>query len=428
MAKRSKHLGLGKAAKTKKKQKVESSEESAENVASNELTVELNDEVDADDEIAQVVALWQTYSKSEKENELVLNGIIHECDRILRNSSSNTDESKQDAIPDYFHSVYALALADLALFHTEEEKIDKIDEFFQASLERIELGLEKYPNSIDLLFAKSRILINRIPLQYISKLTLESKKEELKLKLEEKLDEALSVYGNAESKAIERKDGTTVHFTSENLTFLEALDDLLDIVDNFGKEKGPDEDDDDEDEENDEDKDDDEDENDVELSESHPLYEIATSDKYNQWWRDHTVSFLDQVSVETNAALYRELCKRLGQSYLQEADIPSSVYTTLTYDDDYEGITELQGLTTSEAQKIAQELFQTACGYFEKAEDKDEPETWVPVAEAKISLGNMYNLEDPEQEKLYKDAEKILRRANKATQGKYQDILDNLIE
>ena len=64
--------------------------------------------------------------------------------------------------------------------------------------------------------------------------------------------------------------------------------------------------------------------------------------------------------------------------------------------------------------------------YLKKAQDDDDPDTWVNVAEAMISLGNMYEMDSPDQEKWYDEAEKILVRANKATQGKYREILENL--
>lgn len=88
MAKRS--LGIGKASKAKKQKSAPREEEKIEKdqatEGSNEITVELNEEADANDEIAQLKALWKTYNDSEKDNELVINGIIHECDRLLRNS------------------------------------------------------------------------------------------------------------------------------------------------------------------------------------------------------------------------------------------------------------------------------------------------------------------------------------------------------
>ncbi|QEL63424.1 hypothetical protein CJJ09_005626 [Candidozyma auris] len=124
--------------------------------------------------------------------------------------------------------------------------------------------------------------------------------------------------------------------------------------------------------------------------------------------------------------LRRELCKRLGQSYLMEAEVPSNVFTTLTY---YaKDKSEINGLTKEQAQKASQELFSNALRYLKDSQDDDEPETWVNVAEAMISLGNVHDLDSPEQEKAYKEAEEILTKANNATNGKFDDILHNLLQ
>ena len=98
----------------------------------------------------------------------------------------------------------------------------------------------------------------------------------------------------------------------------------------------------------------------------------------------------------------------------------------MTYDDDYAGIEELEGLSREDAQRISQEILAKAIVHFEAARDPEDPETWAPIAEAKISLGNMYELDSAEQEQQYKEAEKILIKANRATNGQFQDALDNL--
>ncbi|RLV95989.1 Enhancer of translation termination 1 [Spathaspora sp. JA1] len=421
MAKRT--LGLGKAAKAKKQkiaETVESEipEKSESPQLENELTIQLNEEVDPNDDFAQLKALYKTFTTSAKDSELVINGVIHECDRILRNAEP------KDVIPDYFYIIYGLSLNELAKFHTENK--EKLDEYFKAALERIEDGLAKYENNIGLLLAKSRILLNELTLVRVSPLTLESKAKEDEEKLSKLLDDALQVYEQAEDKAEESAEYEL--FDEDNLDLLTALDDLLDIVDNFGKDTL---------EGLDEDQEEDDIEDEVDLPFDHPLVSIRDDDRYNQWWRDHTHTFLENVDKHLKknsdkkdelAHLRREICRRLGQSYLQEAELPSLVFTSLSYDDDYKDEEELHGLTSEEAQGAAQELIAQALKYLTQAEDKEEPETWVDIAEAMISLGNLYDVDSEEQESLYADAEAILNKANNVTNGKYKDVLDNLLQ
>ncbi|KAG7192025.1 inhibitor of Brome mosaic virus [Scheffersomyces spartinae] len=413
MAKR--QLGLGKKSKTNKKQKVEDEETSA--ASTNELTVELDHEVDPNDEFSQLHGLWDTYLGGERDNELILNGIVNECDRLLRNSTT-------DKITDKFYAIYGVALSELAKFKTEEAK--DVTAFFNELIDRLDTGLKKFPHSPELLFAKSKVLINQVPLQYISQLDLNSKHKDINVK--ELLDRVLQTYNGAESKAIEQK---RFHlFNSESFEILQALDDTLEIIDNFGKDH-IEADDDREDEGLGKNSDDDNDENgnEIKLDEDHSLYQIRESDEYNLWWREKTIVFLNQVKKDkaVDKALVLELNKLLGQSYLKESEGITSIYTTLMYDDDFEG-EELEGFTKHELQKIAQELIGKALKYLEAAEDDDDPESWVLVSEAMISLANCYELESEDQESLYKKAEKRLERANKATQGRYQEELDNLLQ
>ena len=296
MAKRSKHTGLAAKAKKQKKDVKE---------PSNELKVELSETVDAEDEFAQLQALWKTYSSLEKESPAVINGVIHECDRLLRNSES---------VPASFHATYGLALGELAKFHTEEDQEGSVKDFFDAALERLDSGLESHPDNAEIKFAKARVLIDRLPLQYISQIEDDGSNAAEFPALDKLLDDALELYESAEEAA------ESDLFNMDTLEILQAFDDLLDMVDNFGK---------DEEEENDKEDDDDEDRKDDEdeegaddlLSENHPLYNIKNSDKYNQWWRDRTEAFLERVNPREDhlevSDLRRELNKRLGQSYLQ---------------------------------------------------------------------------------------------------------------
>lgn len=418
MAKR--HLGLGKAAKAKKqKQETPVSDTPEVPAEENELTVELGEEVDANDTMAQLQALWKNFWVAEEKNELMVNGIVHECDRILRklhNSEAEKDDEKIQ-ISGRFYAIYALALSSLALFHTEE--LDKVKEFFAESEDRIETGKTAFPESADLLFAEARILINKIPLVEISRLSVESKVSKKHPEVAVLLDRCLASWEEAEKLARANKEFH--HYNQENSDFLQALDDLLEMVDNFGKNtlEGKD-------------SEEEEEEEDVELSPKHPLYSIRESDKYNLWWREHTEQFLEnldkQLEVKKDSestALRRELCKRLGESLLMEAEVPSNVFTTLTY---YSKEKEMAGLTKKEAQKISQELLNQALTYLKQAQDDEEPDTWAAVAEALISLGNTFDLESEQQEKIYKEAEEILVRANNATNGKYENILENLVQ
>lgn len=410
MAKR--HLGLGKAAKAKK-QKQATPEENLPN----ELTVELGEEIDANDAVAQVTALWKTYNESEEKTELVLNGIIHECDRILRKAHNQkkgeSDDSEKIELSGRFYAIYALALANLA-FHTEDSK--QVEEFFVEAKDRIEAGQRAFPKLIDLRFANARLLINKIPLTVISKLTADSTEGNVP----ELLDECLQEWEEAERLTL--SENKFECYNAENLDFLRALDDLLDMVDNFGHEEEGDDSDNEEQEL-------------VVLGKAHPLYSVQKSDKYNLWWRNHSIVFLENLDkqleskkhVETEQVdlevLRRELCKRLGQSYLMEAEGPSNIYTTLTY---FSKAKSMGGMSKAEAQKMSQELFGSALKYLRDSQDDQEPETWVNVAEALISLGNTHDLDSEQQEEAYKEAEEILLRANNATNGKFDDILENL--
>lgn len=438
MAKRT--LGLGKAAKQRKKQKPDTE---AVETKSNEIEVELDDELDPDDELNQLKGLWNTYIKSNKENELVLNGIIHESDLLLRNQ---TDEKK---LPAEFHSLYALALAELAIFQNEsinydeedEEKIKKLEkeielkikEFFDAALERIELGQSQYPESIELHFTKARILLNRIPLEFISKFDLNSKKNESIPEISKLLDQVLENYENAENsiKLLENYS-----LLNENVfETLKAFDDLLDIVQNFGKsdelKEGLDSDN--------------EDEEEVQLSKSHPLYKVYTSDKYLNWLIDHSKIFGELITKEYNHLLNKDTDKlsnkektqleyfqkvslKIGQILLQAAEKPSNIFTTITYESDMDEDTKIEGYSAKEAQTEAIELTKKAVEFFKQAEDEEDPQTWVDYAEAVISLGNLYDYESKDQTEAYAVAEKKLKRANKATNGKHQRILDNLLQ
>lgn len=414
-------LGIGKAAKAKKQKP-----EEVVDAPTNELTVEFDEETDANDAVAQLKALWKTYLSSEDKSELMVNGIIHECDRILRkynNEKKEDDDEEKIELSGRFYAIYALALSSLAFYHTEN--MSKVIEFFKEAFDRIESGRNAFPDSVDLLFAEAKIMISRVPLVEISQLILGSKVDLKNVDVSLSVDNSLKKWEEAQARAVAQKEFHI--YNSENFDFLQALDDLLDMVDNFGQDVMEGEDSDEEDLERE----------DVKLDENHPLYKIKLLDKYNLWWREQTIAYLGHLekhieatgisnSDDPSLVLKRELCKRLGQSFLMEAEIPANVFTTLSYFE--KDRKELNGFTKEEARKVSQSAFEKALNYLKQAQDEQEPETWVNVAEAMISLGNTYEIDSKQQEETYKEAEAILVRANTATNGKYEDILENLMQ
>lgn len=446
-------LGLGKNAKSKKQRSVSGTASPAEPsgageapAAENELTVELGEEIAAADTMAQLLALWRNFVKAQDRNELMVNGVIHECDRILRkvHARENTGEAKGEAngegkgeangegkdgeeeedltLSGEFYAIYGLALSSLGFFHTEDSA--KVQEFYSEARDRIETGKAKFPGSVELLFAEARVLINEIPLTSISPLTVESIVSTSHKDVALLLDRCLAVWEDAEAAL--RAKNEYHHYNFENLDFLQALDDLLDMVDNFGRETVDGQDSGDEDSENNDD-------NELVLGPDHPLFVIGKTDKYNLWWRKHTELFLENLDrriaqdpAPDSLALRRQLCKRLGQLFLLEAEEPTNIFTTLTY---YKkDMPSMNGMTREEARAASQSLLRQALDHLKQAQDEDEPDTWAAVAEALISLGNTYDLDSPDQDTIYKEAEGILTRANNATNGRYEAILENLVQ
>lgn len=448
MAKR--NLGLGKV--KAKKQKTENNEKAKSTDESNAkqeqlLTVELTDEVNPDDPLSQLCGLWKTWKNGERDNELILNGIINECDRLLRNNHENGG-NENVKLNDNFYSIYSQALSDIAKFKPDEEIADWIDN----SLERIDEGFGKFNNNnIRLLFTKCNVLLNKIAIQFIGKMNIDSKKEEYK-ELNHLFKEFFETWNKAIKECEKQKDFSI--FKEEwVLEILNVYDDLLDIVDKFGTPMNEIVDSDGEEDEEEVEEEEEENENqliskakndvlqatDFEIAEDHPLYEIRNDDSYNVFWRDNMLKYKELMGDDVSKNIKKSVHEKLGQSYLMEAEDPIAFFNSFQYDRDDEIEDALEDeedklrelVETKEAaeksRELGKSLVNTAIEHLREAHDEEDPKTWVNVAEALITYANLLELESEEQEQTYKKAEKLLRRANNACHGKYQDILDSLI-
>ncbi|CCC70944.1 hypothetical protein NCAS_0G00570 [Naumovozyma castellii] len=418
MAKRP--LGLGKQAQ-KKKQKVASREATPDTTPSNQISIELNDEEDADNELAQLNGLWNQYFKSDKDDEILLNGMIHECDRILRIVKSDDDASSEERgkltklihSDDRFYACFALALSELTVFKSENVK--EVSEFFNLALERCEDGLKIFSHSDLLSLVFSKIIFQRIPLEFISKLKVDSKEDNLKLKLYEQFEKGQEKFNVLSQDKNNKQNEDYLRLTFE---VLQSYDDLMDIIENFGHEK---------DIEEGLDSDEEEELAQIELAKSHPLFQFQKNfTKDLTWLKDQLINLFKHIK-DHESPLYHQVARSIGELYLKFAENPSSVYLDVVYGDDRDESSKEDDETKTKSQREAVQLLEAGLEYLKKAQLKDSPETWVQVAEAFIDLGNVQDNESAEQEAAYKSAEQLLRKANRATNGKYEHILDNLI-
>lgn len=409
-------LGIGKAQAAKKQRAGTSESAKDEAPIVDTTTIELCEEADADDEQGQLLALWHTYTKLNRDSELLVNGVVHECDRLLRASkgvapgSDGTQPEKP--LPASFYAVYALALAELAKYHLQD--VGQVAQYYEMALEFCDA--EEHSEDARILFARSQILLNQIALQYVAHLDVSSVVGKDCPELSQRFDECLRLYDIGEKIAM---DDNRL-FNSETHEILCTVNDLLEIVDRFGH-------DDLEEEDEDEDEDDGE-EDEIVLEKNHPLQAMKSTDKYNKWWRKHTFNFYENMPKDSPDALVRKVAAQLGQANLQSAQPYVEAYNALEYDDDYADKQEFNGLSKEKALQKALEHVRQGLDLLETAQDADDVELWVVVAEAHIALGNLYPVDSFEQESEYAKAQGLLIKANNVTNGKYQEVLDNLLD
>ncbi|KAK9456814.1 negative regulator of Ofd1/Enhancer of translation termination 1 [Dipodascopsis uninucleata] len=125
-----------------------------------EETIEFATDVDPEDELAQLYALYTTYLDSYLDSPKLLYGIVHECDRLLRSGKQLTALA---------HKIFSDALRRLSLFaetkkkkkhnkdktkSSEDGSDDSPEDFLNAAIQRATDGLEEFPCSIDLLLVR----------------------------------------------------------------------------------------------------------------------------------------------------------------------------------------------------------------------------------------------------------------------------------
>lgn len=426
MAKRSRPLGLS---RSRKQQKVDHSQDSKvqdnEKSTTPQLSIELEENENADNVTIQLIGLWNTYLESTRDSDALLNGIVNECDTLLSNGDNKTSLVEDDQ----FLAVFALALSELTIFNS-----NKIKEYFDDSVDII--NLFSGGKQTDLLnLVESKIIFQRIPLEYISKLEQNPNLIELDANLKELLDSGKQKFESMQKLIVNDKSGSKKFINGLIIETISIFDDLLDIVENYGTKKNLDEgiDSEEEDEDNDE-------SNGTtaaisDIKSNHPLYDIRQQlNDYARWLRDEMIVFLEKLVPDTKE--YYNISKLIGESFLKESEFFSETYLSMQYGDDKEEGEEgddnekMEDSTVEETIKAAQDegitFVKKAIEYLGKAQDPEDPDTWAQLAEAYIDLGNLQDNESVEQEESYNKAEEILKRANIASHNKYQHILDNL--
>lgn len=419
MAKRP--LGLSKSNKAKraKQNNGTAANESTESKESTpQLTLEVEEGEDPEDELVQLRALWKTYFHEERQSEQLLNGIINECNSKL--IKSDEDNSKLDT--DYL-AIFAFALVES--IYTEDGYHSEIHELFERAKDVTTRGFSQDSKNELLRLTFANICFTRIITEYISQLKPDS----------------TSLKDNTTGKEINLynllKDGMNKFslYTKDLPMTFEVLNEfgtLLELVSNFNSSRSVAEDGLDSDvEEDEEDEDEDEEKAENVIPVSHPLYEIRTHVRdLFEWQRVKMIELYESLKLQKNLESESEKFKlnvvtTIGELYLKRAAAPMRKFLKLRYGDDEENI---DSDLCKESQQDAIDSIASALEYLRMAQDPDSTDSWVTVAEAYIDLGNVCDNESTEQENAYGEAEKLLRKANIAAHGRYDDVLSRFLQ
>lgn len=414
MAKRP--LGLAKANKNKKS-KNNDSKEADNGEDSRKITIEVDEEVDSDDTVGQLKALYGTYQTTKRQItsleeiedierlgtcQKILAGIIHECDHMLR-SAEQSKEQSSDITPD-FHNVYALALLGMASFaEIKGSEGENREDFIKAAIERIDTGLvdqdDKAGWSLYFTRAKAKVELANETLRQLEE-SEDALLDEVSVAMSSQLDDAITDYEKGEQLIFEH--GMQKEYSNDQLETIEAI---LKIADELGAI-----------------------ENEME-GESQDVQK-----KYLEWSKQRWLQILDKVPTSKGKAKVAEDTDNLlkiteranrgiGEYYLAVAAPMLSQFENTQEEDNEED----EPLSDEELEEL-KSLMGKAVESLLKAEDEEDGETLVMIAEAQISLANLYDTDSEEQKGLYSEAIIRLKKAQRLGYGSYQELISELEE
>lgn len=371
-----------------------------------QVTLELAAGEDAASPLVQLRALWRAYWTSARDTDVLLNGVLNEL---------TTPPAQMSAEQ---RAICALALSELAVFKAgvpAEDAVpgEDVHACFERALQVLDAGESEDADPLESL-ARSKVLFQRVPLEHVSQLSVQSDEGRLQLALDAQLE------GGKAAFRVDTRD------LPLSLEVLRSFDDLLDIAENFGDPRAADEGLDSEDE--DEESDDEEETETPELAENHPLYPVQQRlGEHYDWLAARLADLAETAAAAANAAAepqtLREIARARGELALRRAQPAVQAFLRQTY-----GENESKEEDEARPRKTAAEQLEAALELLRAAQDPEDPDTWVAVAEGLIERGNVLRQGSAEQDKAYADAEALLERANVAAHGKYADVLENFRE
>lgn len=342
-------------------------------------------------------------------------------------------------------------------------------DFIDAALERAVTGFETFPQSQALLFTQSRAHVAKVA-ESLKRDTLEVF-ESLTDRLFAPIDTALEKFESAEAKAGEKDEATTAPYSDFELGTIETL---LEIGDHIGASlplalsllEGAD----DEGKKKKKSKKAKKDASNLKREDLETL--AAIEDKYLTWSKQRYEKVLESLPVETSAVatdkkgkgkksangtepssvpvelqeLANQANKGLGKYYSAKAapllEEYEAILEDLPEEDEEEQETDAEvAARLATVKSEAQALMEKAVAHFLAAEPTDATESdndvenavrgerFALAAEAQISLANLLldEADEKEQEKLYKEAVKRLRLAQRLGAGDFSEQIRDLL-